>query len=63
LLDTMLAATCKTHGIGKIISNNEEDFRVFGFLEVVGFRERPEGAEGRFQRSEAGGRRSEVGGQ
>ena len=38
LLDTMLAATCKTSGINKIITNNAEDFRVFGFLEVVGYR-------------------------
>jgi len=55
LLDTMLAAICKACDVQKIITNNEEDFRVFGFLEVVGFRERPDGAEGRFQRSEAGG--------
>jgi predicted nucleic acid-binding protein len=38
LLDTMLAATCKTSGVSKIITNNEEDFRVFGFLEVVKYR-------------------------
>ena len=35
LLDTMLAATCKTSGISKIITNNEEDFRIFTFLQVV----------------------------
>ena len=38
LLDTMLAAICKANAIGKIISNNEDDYRAFGFLEVVGFR-------------------------
>ena len=39
LLDTMLAAVCRSNGIGKIVSNNEEDFRVFGFLDVVTYRE------------------------
>ena len=38
LLDTMLAAMCKANAIGKIITNNEDDFRAFGFLEVVKFR-------------------------
>lgn len=38
LLDTMLAAVCLSSGIEKIISNNEQDFGVFGFLEVVAYR-------------------------
>ena len=38
LLDTMLAAICKANAIGKIITNNKDDFRAFGFLEVVEFR-------------------------
>lgn len=38
LLDTMLAAICRANGIGKVITNNEEDFRIFGFLEVVTYR-------------------------
>jgi len=39
LLDAMLAAICKANAIDKIITNNEEDYRAFGFLEVVGFRD------------------------
>ena len=38
LLDTMLAATCQAAGVKKIITNNSDDFRVFGFLEVVEYR-------------------------
>lgn len=38
LLDTMLAAVCRSNAVVKIISNNEEDFGVFGFLEVVTYR-------------------------
>jgi predicted nucleic acid-binding protein len=39
LLDTMLAAVCRSNGVGKIISNNEQDFRVFEFLDVVTYRD------------------------
>ncbi len=38
LLDTMLAATCRANGVGRLISNNADDFRLFGFLEVISFR-------------------------
>lgn len=38
ILDTMLAALCFSRQIPKIISNNEADFRCFGFLEVVTYR-------------------------
>lgn len=38
LLDTMLAAVCRSNGIEKIISNNKEDFGVFGFLDVMTYR-------------------------
>ena len=39
LLDTMLAAVCRSNDVRKIISNNEQDFRVLGFLDVVTYRE------------------------
>jgi toxin-antitoxin system PIN domain toxin len=39
LLDTMLASTCRSHGIGKLISNNDQDFKVFEFLDVVNYRD------------------------
>ena len=38
LLDTMLAATCRSNGVGKLISNNNDDFQVFEFLEIVNYR-------------------------
>lgn len=38
LLDTMLAAVCQTCGVEKLISNNEEDFGVFGFLDLVTYK-------------------------
>ncbi len=39
LLDTLLAASFKQAGVRKIITNNERDFEVLGFFEVVGFQE------------------------
>jgi len=38
LLDTLLAATLRSAGIRKIITNNEADYRVFGCFEIVTFR-------------------------
>jgi predicted nucleic acid-binding protein len=38
LLDTLLAATWRSVGIRKIITNNEADYRVFGCFEIVTFR-------------------------
>lgn len=38
LLDTMLAATCRANDIRMLISNNENDFRIFKFLEIVTYR-------------------------
>jgi predicted nucleic acid-binding protein len=40
LLDTMLAATFRSAGIRRIITNNEADYRVFGCFEIVTFRNR-----------------------
>lgn len=39
LLDTMLAAVLHSAGIGRIITNNEKDFKALGVLEVVTFRQ------------------------
>jgi predicted nucleic acid-binding protein len=39
LLDTLLATTLHHAGIRRIITNNERDYRVFGFLEIVTYRE------------------------
>lgn len=39
LLDTLLAATFHRAGIGRIITNNERDYRAFGVFEIVGYRE------------------------
>jgi len=38
LLDTMLAAACSARGINTIISNNEDDFKVFAKFKIVGYR-------------------------
>ena len=38
LLDTMLAATFKTAGVSKVITNNARDFETFGCFEIVAFR-------------------------
>ena len=38
LLDTMLAATFQQHGVRKIITNNDADYRVLGTLEIVAYR-------------------------
>jgi predicted nucleic acid-binding protein len=37
LLDTLLAATLRTAGIRKLITNHEADYRVFGCFEIVTF--------------------------
>ena len=39
LLDTLLAATFHHAGIGRIITNNERDYRAFGVFELIGYRE------------------------
>ena len=38
LLDTILAATFQSAGVKRIITNNEQDFRVLGVFEIVSFR-------------------------
>lgn len=38
LLDTLLAATFFRAGIQRILTNNEDDFRVLGMFQVVGYR-------------------------
>jgi len=38
LLDTMLAATFQQLGIGKIITNNDADYRVLAAFEIVTYR-------------------------
>lgn len=40
LLDTMLAATLKSSGVKRIVTNNERDFKELDGLELVAFRER-----------------------
>lgn len=37
LLDTMLAATLKAHGVTHLITNNAADYRVFGHFTIVGY--------------------------
>jgi len=37
LLDTLLAATFRSAGIRKVISNNSADYRIFGGFEIVTF--------------------------
>jgi len=37
LLDTLLAATCASHGIANIISNNGADFQVFGKFSILSY--------------------------
>jgi predicted nucleic acid-binding protein len=39
LLDAMLAATFFQSGIRRVITNNEADYRAFGFFEIVGYRD------------------------
>lgn len=38
LLDTLLAATFRSHGISRIITNNRSDYHVLGGFEVFGYR-------------------------
>ena len=38
LLDTILGATFQSAGVKRIITNNEQDFRVLGVFEIVSFR-------------------------
>jgi predicted nucleic acid-binding protein len=38
LLDTLLAATFRSAGVPRIITNNARDFQVLGCFEIVGFR-------------------------
>lgn len=38
LLDTLLAASFRSAGIRRIVTNNEADYRVFGCFEMVGYR-------------------------
>jgi len=38
LLDTLLAATFRSAGVPRIITNNERDFQVLGCFDIVGFR-------------------------
>ena len=38
LLDTLLAATYRQAGVRRLLSNNNQDFAVFGCFEVVAFR-------------------------
>jgi hypothetical protein len=37
ILDTQYAAALHTHGVSRLLTNNAEDFRVFGVLEIVPF--------------------------
>ncbi|MCX6970140.1 MAG: PIN domain-containing protein [Verrucomicrobia bacterium] len=37
LLDTLLAASCASHGISTIISNNGADFQVFGKFSILSY--------------------------
>jgi predicted nucleic acid-binding protein len=37
LLDTLLAATMRSAGVRRIITNNSRDFRIFGCFEIVGY--------------------------
>ncbi len=37
LLDTMLAATLQSAGIKRMVTNNEQDFRIFGAFEILTF--------------------------
>jgi predicted nucleic acid-binding protein len=39
LLDAMLASTFRSHGVRHLITNNADDYQVFGGFEVVGYRE------------------------
>lgn len=38
LLDTLLAATLRTAGVRRFITNNERDYQVFGCFEIIRFR-------------------------
>ena len=38
LLDTMLAASFRSAGVKRIVTNNERDFMVLGGFEIVNFR-------------------------
>lgn len=40
LLDTMLAASFQSAGIKWLITNNDQDFKIFGAFEIVTFRSR-----------------------
>ncbi len=40
LLDTLLAATMRSAGVRRIVTNNPRDFRVFDCFEIVGYAER-----------------------
>jgi len=37
ILDTQYAAMLHVHGVRRLLTNNADDFRVFGVFEIVGF--------------------------